>query len=205
MIEFKNATIRRGDFLLSGISQTVPEHGLTLLTGPVGCGKTTLLETICGLQPIQQGALHLRSVDVTNAAPAGRRVGYLPQDVALFDHLTVQENIAFGCRCLSWSRSQCTERVEQLSAELGINDLLRRFPGELSGGQRKAVGVARAVASKPDIVCLDEPFVALDEAARSEIVRWLKTQLQDTATTMLVVTHHSELLQALAVHEWKMA
>ena len=205
MIEFKNATICRGEFTLASVSQTIAEHGLTLLTGPVGCGKTTLLEAICGLQPIRSGTLHLRGADVTNAAPAERRVGYLPQDVALFDHLTVQENIAFGCQGLSWSRSQCTQRVRQLAVELGIDDLLKRSPSQLSGGQRKAVGVARAVASNPDIVCLDEPFVALDDEARSEMVRWLMKQLQETAATMLVVTHHPELLQALASQNWKMA
>ena len=204
MIEFKNATIRRGDFAMEGISQTVAAQGLTLLTGPVGCGKTTLLEAVCGLQPIQDGTLYLRGVNATDVAPAERRVGYLPQDIALFDHLTVQENIAFGCRCLSWSRSKCEQRVQQLSAELGVDDLLKRFPNELSGGQRKTVGVARAVASKPDIVCLDEPFVALDEASRSKMVQWIASQIQNSSATMLVVTHHPELLQELAVQNWKM-
>lgn len=203
MIELHDVTIRRGAFALTGLTHTLPSGGVSLLVGPVGAGKTSILETICGLQMPEEGTLHLRGVNETESQMAARNIGYLPQDIALFDHLNVEENIAFACRQRRWKSGEISARVEELTAKLNLSHLRDRFPTQLSGGQKKVVGIARAVAAKQDIVCLDEPFVALDEDARQRVAKWIVNQI-DSNRMMLVVTHHPKLLMGKAIHQWEL-
>jgi len=120
MIELNNVSVERGDFRLKNISMKIDQGGLHLLTGETGAGKTSIVEAICGLQPVESGKITLRGVDMTEATPAARSIGYLPQDVALFDHLTVRENLRFSCQARKWKSKRIRERVISLAQSLGL-------------------------------------------------------------------------------------
>jgi len=202
MIELNNVSLRRGSFHLKNISLKLDQAGLHLLTGETGVGKTSIVEAICGLQPIEFGSISLRGIDVTEATPAGRSIGYLPQDVALFDHLSVRDNLGFSCQALKWKPKRIRDRVESLAQSLGLENLLNRLPSNLSGGQKHSVALGRALAFEPDIVCLDEPFVALDESKREAMIEWFRDYVEENKVTVLAVTHQPQWLQTTASTRW---
>lgn len=203
MIELKNVSIERGSFHLKNVSMKIDQGGLHLLTGETGAGKTSIVEAICGLQPLHCGRIILRGVDATEATPAGRSIGYLPQDVALFDHLTVRENLRFSCQARKWKPKRIRDRVDSLAGSLGLANLLDRYPSDLSGGQKHTVALGRALAFEPDIVCLDEPFVALDAQTRETMIDWFGAYVQENDVTVLAVTHQPQWLEAMAKSRWK--
>ena len=203
MIELKNVSIERGSFHLKNVSMKIDQGGLHLLTGETGAGKTSIVEAICGLQPLHSGRIILRGVDATEATPAGRSIGYLPQDVALFDHLTVPENLRFSCQARKWKPKRIRDRVDSLAGSLGLANLLDRYPSDLSGGQKHTVALGRALAFEPDIVCLDEPFVALDAQTRETMIDWFGAYVQENDVTVLAVTHQPQWLEAMAKSRWK--
>lgn len=198
MIELTHVTIRNGTFVLEDVALTVPAGRYAVLMGPTGCGKTSLLEAICGLKPLARGSVRLGGRDVTRLKPAQRGVGYVPQDGALFQTMTVRENLGFALRVRRWRSEELRQRVDELAGLLGLGPLLERMPQGLSGGEMQRVALGRALASRPAILCLDEPLNALDADARDEMYRLLRDVQAQTGVTTLHVTHDAQEAQRLA-------
>jgi len=173
--------------VLAGIDLSVASGELITLVGPSGCGKTTLLRAIAGLEPLDDGTVILAGRDVTNTPPEKRRVGLVFQDNALFSHLRVGANVAFGLRHLP--RGERVARVREMLELVKLNHLERRWPHQLSGGEQQRVALARALAPRPDVVLLDEPFGALDEVLREELGWEVKSILAKRNTAAILVTH----------------
>ena len=173
--------------VLDGIDLKVAPGELVTLVGPSGCGKTTLLRAIAGLESLDAGSIFLGGRDVTNVPPERRRVGLVFQDNALFGHLRVEKNIAFGLRHLP--ASERSERVDEMLRLVQLQHLARRYPHQLSGGEQQRVALARALAARPDVVLLDEPFGALDEVLREELGWEVRGILSQRNTAGILVTH----------------
>jgi sulfate transport system ATP-binding protein len=177
---------------LNQISLTVPTGQLTALLGPSGSGKTTLLRIIAGLEAADQGTILFEDEDVTGRAARDRNIGFVFQHYALFRHMTVFENVAFGMRVRSAPRAEVNERVHELLRLVRLDGLGSRYPSELSGGQRQRVALARALAVKPRMLLLDEPFGALDAKVRQELRTWLRKLHEELPVTTVFVTHDQE-------------
>lgn len=169
---------------------------LGCLLGPSGCGKTTLLRAIAGFHAPDAGRLRLRGADVLAQPPEARGLGFVFQDLALFPHLTVAENVAFGLHRLP--RAARGGRVRETLALIGLEGLDARYPHELSGGQQQRVALARAVAPHPDLVLLDEPFSSLDADLRGRLRDDLRKLLRSLGIAALLVTHDQEEAFAFA-------
>ena len=198
MIELRNVSIHAGDFSLHGVSFHVSQGEYAVLMGRTGRGKTTILESICGLRGITSGQVLIDGTDVTSWAPADREIGYVPQDLALFPTLSVQEHLEFALRLRRQSRQQIADRTAELSAVLGLDHLLGRTIAGLSGGESQRVALGRALSFHPSVLLLDEPLSALDESTRLEMQSLLRTVKEATGVTTLHVTHSSEEAEALA-------
>jgi molybdate/tungstate transport system ATP-binding protein len=198
VIQVEGLNIRVGAFRLEEISFTVPTGGYAVLMGRTGTGKTTLLECLCGLKPVVGGAIRLMGREVTQLPPARRGIGYVPQDRALFQTMTVREHLAFGPRIRRWVAVDIEQRVEELAALLGIQRLLERKPAGLSGGEAQRVALGRALAARPGVLCLDEPLSALDDETREEMIALLVAVRRQTGVTTLHVTHHLQEAERLA-------
>ena len=160
------------------------------LLGPSGCGKTTLLRAVAGFNPATRGRIRLRGKDVTDWPPERRRIGFVFQDLALFPHLSVAENVGFGLRHLS--RGERVKRVRQTLEPLGLGEYAGRYPHELSGGQQQRVALARSLAPRPDLLLLDEPFSSLDADLRSSLRDALRRLLLELGIAALLVTHDQD-------------
>lgn len=201
MICVTGLSIRQGDFALREVSFTVPAGGFGILTGPTGCGKTTLLECLAGLRTPTAGAIFLDDRDVTALPPAARNVGYVPQDAAVFTHMSVRENLAFALSVRRVRAAAVEKRVTELADVLGLRHLLDRRAAGLSGGEAQRVAFGRAVAVRPAVLLLDEPFNTLDDATTSQLVDQLKTLRGEHHMTILHVTHSpGELGQLAEIH-----
>ena len=198
MIEVQNLSIRVAAFALEQISFTIATGQYGVLMGRTGSGKTTILETICGLKPVVIGVIKLFGEDVTRLRPAARGIGYVPQDRALFTTMSVRENLAFGLHIQKWSREAIETRVQELADLLGLKSLLDRKPFGLSGGESQRIALGRALANRPGILCLDEPLSALDDETREEMHDLLRSVRARTGVTTLHVTHHLNDAQKLA-------
>jgi ABC-type sugar transport system ATPase subunit len=198
MIRVENLCVRAGAFRLANVSFALPAGSYAVLMGRTGCGKTTLLEALCGLRRVESGHVWLDGAEVTHWDPAWRGIGYVPQDRALFQTLTVQENLAFGLTVRGLPPSEIQARVQPLAEMLGIAHLLQRRPQGLSGGESQRVALGRALAIQPRILCLDEPLSALDEETRGDMYALLKRVRAQTGVTTLHVTHHPEDARQLA-------
>ena len=205
-VEVKNVTKKFGSFTaLDNVSLKVESGELVALLGPSGSGKTTLLRTIAGLEfPDNRDAQVLfYGEDVTQIPASERKAGFAFQHYALFRHLTVFENIAFGLRVRPKStrppEDEIRARVEKLLKLIQLDPLANRFPSQLSGGQRQRVALARALAVEPKVLLLDEPFGALDAKVRKELRRWLRQLHDEIHITTLFVTHDQE--EALEVSD----
>jgi iron(III) transport system ATP-binding protein len=172
---------------LKGVNISVTSGELVTLVGPSGCGKSTLLRVIAGLEQPSAGTVMLDGVDVTDTPAEKRRVGLVFQSNALFGHLTVQRNIAFGLRHLS--RRERKERVREMLDLVKLGDLAHRYPHQLSGGEQQRIALARALAPEPPVVLMDEPFGALDEVLREELGWEVKDILSQRNTAAILVTH----------------
>ena len=181
---------------LSHVSFTVDSGELVALLGPSGSGKTTLLRLIAGLEFPEEGRISFGDRDVTLQNAYQRKAGFVFQHYALFQHLSVFENIAFGLRVRKKSQRpsepQIRARVEQLLETIQLTDLAKRLPSQLSGGQRQRVAFARALAIEPEVLLLDEPFGALDAKVRKELRHWLRRFHDTTHLTSLFVTHDQD-------------
>jgi ABC-type sugar transport system ATPase subunit len=189
MIAIDNLHLHAGAFALDGLSLTVPTGEYAVLMGKTGCGKTTLLEAICGLRHVRSGRIVLLGRDVTHLRPAERGVGYVPQDLALFPTLRVREHLAFALEVRRAPASEIAARVHEMAGLLGIAGLLERYPQGLSGGEAQRVALGRALAFHPRVLLLDEPLSALDEDTRGGMVDLLRDVQQRTGVTTLHVTH----------------
>lgn len=198
MIHFDSISLIQGSHHLSGINFKVPKGDYAVLMGPTGCGKTSVLELICGLRAPLSGKISLDGEDVTRLSPAARGVGYVPQDGALFPGLTVGEQIGFSLRVRKRPEEEIKARVILISEMLGITHLLNRRPDGLSGGERQRVALGRALAFGPRILCLDEPISALDEDLRADMCALLKKVHAETGVTALHVTHSESEARELA-------
>jgi len=192
-IQVHDVTKRFGDFTaLDDISLEVPSGALLALLGPSGSGKTTLLRIIAGLEVADAGTVLYHDEDVTGAAVRERNVGFVFQHYALFRHMTVFENIAFGLRVRKTPRAEVRERVRELLRLIQLEGLERSLPSQLSGGQRQRVALARALAPAPKVLLLDEPFGALDAKVRQELRQWLRRLHDEIHVTSVFVTHDQE-------------
>lgn len=198
MIEIENVTVRSGKFVLSNFTATIPEGDYAVLMGGTGQGKTTILEAVSGLRPIECGRIRLAGADVTRWKSADRNIGYVPQDLALFPTMTVREHLEFALRLRRASRALLRERVAELADVLGIGPLLDRRIRGLSGGEAQRVALGRALSFRPRVLLLDEPLNALDEPTRDRLCELLRTiQKRDRLTTMHV-THSGNEARLLA-------
>lgn len=198
MIELDRLAIRCGEFRLDEVALRIEAGEYVVLMGPSGAGKTTLLEAICGVRPIAAGAVRLGGRDVSPLPPAERRVGYVPQDVALFTRMTVRENLAYGLRVRGLTREPIDRRVGEVADALGIAALLERRPESLSGGEARRVGIGRAIAFEPEVVLLDEPLAGLDDTTREDIYTALEAMRHATGAAVLHVTHERRDAERLA-------
>jgi len=205
MIQVEQLSVRAGRFCLRDICLEVPSAGYAILMGRTGCGKTTLLEAICGLKPASAGRVLVLGKDVTALPPRDRGIGYVPQDRALFQTMTVRDHLAFAPEIRRWSPERVAARVAQLATLLGITHLLDRKPAGLSGGEAQRVALGRALAAEPRVLLLDEPLSALDDETREEMIALLKTVQLETGVTTLHVTHHREEARKLATEVFVLA
>jgi ABC-type sugar transport system ATPase subunit len=198
MVELDGISVRQGAFALAGVSFAVPAGAYAVLLGRTGCGKTTLLEVIAGLRAPRSGRVLLRGADATRLPPAARGVGYVPQDAALFSTMTVRENVGFGLAVRGAPRAEIDARVEELAGWLGLTAVLPRRAVGLSGGEAQRVALGRALASRPDVLLLDEPLSAVDEETRGELLGLLESVRKSHAATVIHVTHARPEAERLA-------
>jgi len=185
-----------GGFTLQDIHLEIPTGIYAVLMGSTGCGKTSLLEILCGLRRPTSGRILLNDRDVTDLEPRHRQIGYLPQDLALFPEQRVKDQISFAPRLQGLADTDAI--VNDLATELGISHLLNRLPDHLSGGEKQRVALARALAAKPRVLLLDEPLSALDEATHTEAAQLLRSLHVKHELTVLHVTHSSSEARAMA-------
>ena len=189
MLRLEDISLRLGDFRLREISLNVRPGNYLALLGPTGTGKTVLLETIAGIHKPGSGRIYINGRDITCLAPEKRHLGIVYQDYALFPHLTVFQNIAFGLRLKGTSGREIRQAVEKMAGFLEIGHLLKRSPNRLSGGERQRVALARALVIEPYVLLLDEPLSALDRSTRDRIQNELKRIHIELGVTIIHITH----------------
>lgn len=196
-IAIENISKSYGSFqALNGVSLTIEQNELVALLGPSGSGKTTLLRIIAGLETPDGGTIRLNDEETTHLSPSRRGIGFVFQHYALFRHMTIFENVAFGLRVLERSlrpsRSEIRARVAELLSLVQLSSHARMYPDQLSGGQRQRVALARALAVQPRLLLLDEPFSALDAKVRKDLRDWLRRIHDELHVTTILVTHDQE-------------
>jgi ABC-type sugar transport system ATPase subunit len=190
VIRVQDLSVRAGTFRLENISFEVPTGRYAILMGRTGSGKTTILESLCGLKSVTRGRIELMGQDVTHWKPAERGIGFVPQEGALFPTMTVGQQLGFALTIRRWEAKAIMHRVEELAELLGLQNLLDRLPAGLSGGERQRVALGRALAARPSVLCLDEPLSALDDLTREAMCSLLKTISEQTGVTTLHITHN---------------
>jgi sulfate transport system ATP-binding protein len=192
-ISIQNVSKKFGAFVaLDGVSIECPAGQLVALLGPSGSGKTTLLRIIAGLEVSDTGTVLFHRDDITRHSARDRHVGFVFQHYALFRHMTVFENVAFGLRVRHWPEEKVRDRVRELLKLVRLEEKANRYPAELSGGQKQRIALIRALAADPKVLLLDEPFGALDAKVRSELRTWLRRFHDEFHVTSILVTHDQE-------------
>ena len=192
-IQALNISKRFGDFVaLDDVSIDVQSGRLTALLGPSGGGKSTLLRVIAGLDHADSGTVRIEDQDATSLPPQRRDVGFVFQHYAVFKHMTVAKNVAFGLEIRKRPKDQIRRRVDELLELVHLSQFAERLPSQLSGGQRQRMALARALAVEPTVLLLDEPFGALDAKVRKELRDWLRRLHDEVHTTTIFVTHDQE-------------
>lgn len=189
MLEIRQLLAKAGSFVLGEISLNVGTNECHAVLGPSGSGKTTLLRAVLGLTPITGGCIFLNGTDITNTPVESRGLGYVPQDLGLFPHMSVNDNLMYGARVRHQKSTDYAALFDRLTEATGLHPLLQRKPETLSGGERQRVALVRALLSGPRIVLFDEPFGALNESLRREMW-WLVRELRrEFGFSTLLVTH----------------
>jgi ABC-type sugar transport system ATPase subunit len=184
--------------VLRGVSVDVPEGGFCVLVGASGCGKSTLLRCIAGLEEPTAGTIHIGDRDVTRLPPRDRDIAMVFQSYALYPHLTVAKNLAFGLELRKTPPAEIDKRIAEVAELLGLTPLLGRLPKELSGGQRQRVAMGRAIARRPAVFLFDEPLSNLDAALRSQVRVQIRKLHDSLAATSVYVTHDQVEAMTLA-------
>ncbi len=185
-------------WVLDNISFTGQEGKLIAIVGPSGCGKTTILKTIVGILSPQQGSILVNSDDITHSPIESRNIGYVPQNQALFPHLSVFENIAFGLRAQKLGQDFINAKIQELAILSELIDVLNRKPHEISGGQQQRVALLRALAPSPKLLLLDEPLSNIDAQLREQLAIYIRRIQNESNITTLFVTHDLEEAKMLA-------
>ena len=199
LLEIRNASKAFGTVkALQNVSLDVKENEFFALLGPSGCGKTTLLRALAGFESLDAGEMQLAGKNLLSE-PANRRpVNLMFQSYALFPHLSVYENIAYGLKREKLSKDEISARVDEVLTTVGLRELAERRPAQLSGGQKQRVALARAIVKKPKILLLDEPLSALDRKVRTEMQLELKRLQLEVGITFIIVTHDQEEAMSMA-------
>ena len=192
MIRTEEISFRIGTFQLQRLSLDIAKGEYFILLGPPGSGKTVFLECLCGLKKIDSGRIYIDGHHVTNLEPRARGIGYVPQDYALFPHLSVERNIAFGLRVHGYQHKEIRAKIIETAELLDIQRLLTRRINGLSGGEKQRVALARALVLQPKILLLDEPVCALDEVTRQEVCAQLLDIQRRLGLTTIHVSHNLE-------------
>jgi sulfate transport system ATP-binding protein len=199
-IEVRNVTKKFGDFVaLEDVNVTLPTGQLTALLGPSGGGKSTLLRIIAGLDSADEGTINIEGTEATNLPARKRNVGFVFQHYAVFKHMSVAKNVAFGLEIRKRPKDEIAHRVDELLRLVHLQQFAHRLPSQLSGGQRQRMALARALAVEPKVLLLDEPFGALDAKVRKELREWLRRLHDEVHVTTVFVTHDQE--EALEVSD----
>ncbi|MBX6314949.1 MAG: sulfate ABC transporter ATP-binding protein, partial [Isosphaeraceae bacterium] len=192
-IVVRNLSKRFGSFqAVDDVSFEVPSGQLVALLGPSGSGKSTILRIIAGLEAADAGTVELTGEDATHLPTQRRGVGFVFQHYALFRHMTVRQNVAFGLEVQKLPKAEIHARVDELLELVQLSGYADRYPSQLSGGQRQRVALARALAPRPKVLLLDEPFGALDSKVRDELRTWLRRLHDEVHVTSLFVTHDQQ-------------
>ncbi|GIL09125.1 MAG: sugar ABC transporter ATP-binding protein [Chloroflexota bacterium] len=197
-IVIENAVKKFGDFVaVDNVSLTIEDQEFVVLLGPSGCGKTTLLRAVAGLGMVDSGRITVDDTDVTYLPPRDRNISMVFQSYAIFPHMTVADNIAFGLKMRKADKRLIEERIQRTAELLHIEAMLKRYPSQMSGGQRQRVAVARALAVESKVLLMDEPLSNLDALLRLEMRAELKTLLKRVGATTVYVTH--DQIEALSM------
>ena len=192
-IDVSGLTKKFGDFVaLDDVNVTLPTGQLTALLGPSGGGKSTLLRIIAGLDKADTGSVTIEGIEATKLPPQKRNVGFVFQHYAVFKHMTVAKNVAFGLEIRKRDKAEIEHRVDELLKLVHLQQFSHRLPSQLSGGQRQRMALARALAVEPKVLLLDEPFGALDAKVRKELREWLRRLHDEVPVTTVFVTHDQE-------------
>jgi multiple sugar transport system ATP-binding protein len=197
-IRIENLTKRFESFIaVDNVTLTIEDQEFAVLLGPSGCGKTTLLRAIAGLGMADEGRISIGGRDVTYLPPRERKISMVFQSYAIFPHMKVYDNVAFGLKMNKFDKQEIDKRVREAAELLHIEDMLDRYPSKMSGGQRQRVAVARAIAMKSEVLLMDEPLSNLDALLRLEMRAELKRLLQEIKATTIYVTH--DQIEALSM------
>ncbi|GFH39923.1 sulfate/molybdate ABC transporter ATP-binding protein [Lactococcus insecticola] len=196
-VALQNINKKYGDYPAShDINFEIEKGKLVALLGPSGSGKTTILRLIAGLEDADSGDIFINGERVNDLSPSKREIGFVFQNYALFRYMTVFDNIAFGLTTQKVSKSDIKKRVAELIELTGLTGLEKRYPSQLSGGQKQRVAFARALAPRPHVLLLDEPFAAVDSKIRKELRTWLRDIVEKIGITSIFVTHdHEEAIE----------
>ena len=197
MIAIKNLKVNLGDFLLQDINLDIEPGEYFIVLGPTGAGKTVLLEAIAGLYPVLEGEVWIGDKEITDLSPEKRGIGIVYQDQALFPHLSVEGNIAFGLEMRKHPKDEIKSKTDAIAEMVGISHLLKRSPVTLSGGEKQKVALARALVTEPKVLLLDEPLSALDPETRERMQGELREIHHKVMVTIIHVTHDFEEAIAL--------
>ncbi len=195
---FDNFCLTRGSMHIQNISFTLQEKEMFAILGRTGAGKTLLLESAAGFYPPERGNIYLYGTPVQNIPLTERQIGFVYQDYALFPHMTVEGNIAYGLRVRHIPRAEQEEKVQAISSLLGIGHVLKNYPQTLSGGERQRVALARALVLRPRLLLLDEPFSSLDPSTKKRLYEEIEGIPQKFDCAVLFVTHDFREAQTLA-------
>lgn len=186
MVEVKNLALNLGKFSLKDISFRVKKGSTHIILGPSGAGKSSIILAILGLNQVKSGAIFLDSKDITKLEVNKRGFGYVPQNLALFPHMSVEQNISYGLKAKNIKDSKILQKLIDVA---GIKNLLKRYPSSLSGGEKQRVALVRAVATLPKVLLLDEPFSALDVSLKKEMWQLLNELKESFKITTIMITH----------------